>query len=87
MKSDGEKIKKNKGKQKIEIKKIEENRYCQITFSKRKEGIMKKANEIRALCNINIDLIMYSSSGKPYYYGDSSLKTMKIALSNEQQFH
>ncbi|XP_057723502.1 MADS-box transcription factor 4-like [Arachis stenosperma] len=85
MENGGEMIKKTKGRQKREIKRIENKKNCQIAFTKRKDGLLKKANEIKSLCDAGVDLIIYSSSGKAYYYGDSSLKTIKMALSNEQQ--
>ncbi|RYQ99707.1 hypothetical protein HN51_050096 [Arachis hypogaea] len=85
MENGGEMIKKTKGRQKIEIKRIENKKNCQISFTKRKDGLLKKANELKSLCDAGVDLIIYSSNGKAYYYGDSSLKTMKMALSNEQQ--
>ncbi|XLS64453.1 hypothetical protein HN51_024427 [Arachis hypogaea] len=85
MENGGEMIKKTKGRQKIEIKRIENKKNCQIAFTKRKDGLLKKANELKSLCDADVDLIIYSSNGKAYYYGDSSLKTMKMALSNEQQ--
>ncbi|RYR24993.1 hypothetical protein Ahy_B02g058615 [Arachis hypogaea] len=85
MENGSEMIKKTKGRQKIEIKRIENKKNCQIAFTKRKDGLLKKANELKSLCDAGVDLIIYSSSGKAYYYGDSSLKTMNMALSNEQQ--
>ncbi|RYR10609.1 hypothetical protein Ahy_B05g079057 isoform B [Arachis hypogaea] len=78
-------IKKTKGRQKREIKRIEYKKNCQIALTKRKDGLLKKANEIKSLCDAGVDLIIYSSSGKVYYYGDSSLKTIKMTLSNKQQ--
>ncbi|RYR46129.1 hypothetical protein Ahy_A07g031887 [Arachis hypogaea] len=85
MENGGKMIKKTKRRQKREIKRIENKKNCQIAFTKRKDGLLKKANEIKSLCDAGVDLIIYSSSGKAYYYGDSSLKTIKMALSNEQQ--
>ncbi|KAL4314547.1 hypothetical protein HN51_068807 [Arachis hypogaea] len=85
MENGGEMIKKIKGRQKRDIKRIENKKNCQIAFTKRKDGLLKKANEIKYLCDAGVDLIIYSSSGKAYCYGDSSLKTIKMALSNEQQ--
>ncbi|MED6196075.1 hypothetical protein PIB30_043931 [Stylosanthes scabra] len=78
-------IKRNKGKQKREMIMIHNKKSCQIAFAKRKDGIMKKANEVRALCGAIVDVIMYSPTGKAYFYGDTSMKTIKIALSNEQE--
>ncbi|RYQ99949.1 hypothetical protein Ahy_B07g087974 [Arachis hypogaea] len=54
-------------------------------FYKEKNGILKEANKMKSLCDVVVDLIIYSSSGKAYYYGDFLLKAIKMALSNEKQ--
>nr|BAO00916.1 DEF-like protein [Orchis italica] len=52
------------GRGKIEIKKIESLTNRQVTYSKRRVGIMKKAKEIAVLCDAQVSLIMFSSTGK-----------------------
>ncbi|XP_026428095.1 MADS-box transcription factor 16-like [Papaver somniferum] len=52
------------GRGKIEIKYIKNPLNRQITYSKRKSGILKKANELTILCNAQVCLIMFSKSGK-----------------------
>nr|BBG57455.1 MADS-box transcription factor [Habenaria radiata] len=52
------------GRGKIEIKKIENLTNRQVTYSKRRVGIMKKAKEITVLCDAQVSLIMFSSTGK-----------------------
>ena len=37
----------------------------QATYAKRKSGIMKKANELSILCDIDIVLLTFSPTGKP----------------------
>ncbi|KAJ0238120.1 Protein TRANSPARENT TESTA 16 [Hirschfeldia incana] len=54
------------GKGKIEIKKIENRTARQVTFSKRRSGVIKKANEISVLCDAHIGLIVFSTTGKLY---------------------
>ncbi|KAL1215307.1 Agamous-like MADS-box protein AGL30 [Cardamine amara subsp. amara] len=53
------------GRVKLKIKKLENTNARQATFAKRKHGILKKANELSILCDIDIVLIMFSPSGKP----------------------
>ncbi|KAA8532967.1 hypothetical protein F0562_032916 [Nyssa sinensis] len=53
------------GRVKLKIKRLENNNGRQSTYAKRKNGIMKKANELSILCDIDILLIMFSPSGKP----------------------
>ncbi|XP_020277308.1 MADS-box transcription factor 16-like isoform X1 [Asparagus officinalis] len=52
------------GRGKIEIKKIENPTNRQVTYSKRRSGIMKKAKELTVLCDAQVSLIMFSSTGK-----------------------
>ncbi|XP_028553680.1 agamous-like MADS-box protein AGL66 [Dendrobium catenatum] len=52
------------GRVKLEIKKIENNTNRQVTFSKRRNGLIKKAYEFSVLCDIDIALIMFSPSGR-----------------------
>lgn len=52
------------GRVKLKIKKLENPNGRQSTYSKRKNGIMKKANELSILCDIDIILLMFSPTGK-----------------------
>ncbi|KAK3013071.1 hypothetical protein RJ639_009910, partial [Escallonia herrerae] len=52
------------GRGKIEIKRIENSSNRQVTYSKRKNGIIKKAKEITVLCDCSISIIIFASSGK-----------------------
>ncbi|XP_058081344.1 agamous-like MADS-box protein AGL66 isoform X2 [Magnolia sinica] len=52
------------GRVKLQIKKIENTTNRQVTFSKRRNGLIKKAYELSILCDIDIALIMFSPSGR-----------------------
>ncbi|XP_061950037.1 agamous-like MADS-box protein AGL104 [Populus nigra] len=52
------------GRVKLQIKRIENNTNRQVTFSKRRNGLIKKAYELAILCDIDIALIMFSPSGR-----------------------
>jgi MADS-box transcription factor len=52
------------GRGKIEIKRIENATNRQVTYSKRRSGIMKKAKELTVLCDAQVAIIMFSSTGK-----------------------
>jgi len=56
------------GRVKLEIKKIENTTNRQVTYSKRRNGLMKKAYELSVLCDIDVALIMFSPSGKLTQY-------------------
>ncbi|GMH21933.1 hypothetical protein Nepgr_023776 [Nepenthes gracilis] len=53
------------GRVKLKIKRIESTSNRQVTYSKRRNGIVKKAKEIATLCDIDLILIMFSPAGKP----------------------
>ncbi|XP_010421124.1 PREDICTED: protein TRANSPARENT TESTA 16-like isoform X2 [Camelina sativa] len=52
------------GRGKIEIKKIENQTARQVTFSKRRNGLIKKTRELAILCDAHIGLIVFSATGK-----------------------
>ncbi|KAJ3672436.1 hypothetical protein LUZ60_007157 [Juncus effusus] len=56
------------GRGKIEIKKIENTTSRQVTYSKRRSGILKKANELTVLCDAQISIIMFSNTNKHYEF-------------------
>ncbi|XP_020520175.1 MADS-box protein GGM13 [Amborella trichopoda] len=58
------------GRGKIEIKRIEDRTNRQVTFSKRRTGLLKKAHELSILCDAQLGLIVFSSSGKMYEYSN-----------------
>ncbi|KAK8561161.1 hypothetical protein V6N13_149662 [Hibiscus sabdariffa] len=58
-----------KGRQKIQIKKLENESSRQVTFSKRRNGLFKKASELCVLCGTNIGIIVFSPKGKPFCFG------------------
>jgi len=60
------------GRGKIEIKKIDNSVHRQVTFCKRRGGLMKKAYELSVLCDAEVALIVFSSRGKLYELGASN---------------
>uniref|UniRef100_A0A804RBT9 Uncharacterized protein n=1 Tax=Zea mays TaxID=4577 RepID=A0A804RBT9_MAIZE len=56
------------GHGKVELKKIENPTNRQVTFSKRRMGLFKKANEVAILCDAQIGVIIFSGSGRMYEY-------------------
>ncbi|KAL3819775.1 hypothetical protein ACJIZ3_005680 [Penstemon smallii] len=62
------------GRGKIEIKKIENVNSRQVTFSKRRNGLMKKAKELSVLCDAQIAVLIFSSTGKFYEFASSRME-------------
>ncbi|XP_038708827.1 MADS-box protein SVP-like [Tripterygium wilfordii] len=61
-------------RQKIQIKKIDNITARQVTFSKRRRGLFKKAQELSTLCDAEIALIVFSTTGKLFEYSSTSVK-------------
>ncbi|KAL1545244.1 agamous-like MADS-box protein AGL15 [Salvia divinorum] len=62
------------GRGKIEIKKIENVNSRQVTFSKRRAGLFKKANELAVLCEAEVAVIIFSNTGKLFEFANTSMK-------------
>ncbi|XWS19816.1 hypothetical protein CRYUN_Cryun31cG0048900 [Craigia yunnanensis] len=75
--------KKTKGRQKIEMKKIENKDDRLISFSKRRSGIFKKASELTTLCGAEIGLIVFSPAGKPFSFGHPSIESVANRFLNQ----
>ncbi|KAF5739783.1 K-box region and MADS-box transcription factor family protein [Tripterygium wilfordii] len=63
-------------RQKIKIKKIDNITARQVTFSKRRRGLFKKAEELSVLCDAEVALIVFSATGKLFDFASSSMKHM-----------
>ncbi|XP_057464560.1 MADS-box protein SVP-like isoform X2 [Actinidia eriantha] len=60
-------------RQRIQIKKIDNVTARQVTFSKRRRGLFKKAQELSTLCDAEIALIVFSATGRLFEYSSSSM--------------
>ncbi|VAI26187.1 unnamed protein product [Triticum turgidum subsp. durum] len=60
------------GRGKIAIERIDNATNRQVTFSKRRGGLMKKARELAILCDADLALIIFSSTGRLYNFASSS---------------
>ncbi|KAL4566250.1 hypothetical protein LXL04_030363 [Taraxacum kok-saghyz] len=63
------------GRGKIEIKRIENNTNRQVTFCKRRNGLLKKAYELSVLCDAEIALIVFSTRGRLYEYANNNMRS------------
>ncbi|XP_008790449.2 agamous-like MADS-box protein AGL29 [Phoenix dactylifera] len=58
-----------RGRQKIEIKKIEKKAARDVAFSKRRAGMFSKASELATLCGVDVGVVAFSPAGRPYTFG------------------
>ncbi|KAJ3672662.1 hypothetical protein LUZ60_007383 [Juncus effusus] len=59
-------------KGKREMRRIEDTASRQVTFSKRRGGLLKKAFELSVLCDAEVALIIFSSRGKLFEFSSCS---------------
>ncbi|KAL7108454.1 hypothetical protein ACP275_06G113400 [Erythranthe tilingii] len=59
---------------KVEMKRIENATSRQVTFSKRRNGIFKKAYELSVLCDAEVALIVFSQKGRLYQFSSSNMQ-------------
>jgi len=57
---------------KTELKRIENATSRQVTFSKRRNGLLKKAFELSVLCDAEVGLIVFSPRGKLYEFASAA---------------
>ncbi|KAM0897182.1 hypothetical protein ACQ4PT_022726 [Festuca glaucescens] len=64
------------GRGKIVIRRIDNSTSRQVTFSKRRNGIFKKAKELAILCDAEVGLMIFSSTGRLYEYSSTSMNSV-----------
>lgn len=63
------------GRGRVQLRRIENKISRQVTFSKRRTGLLKKAHEISVLCDAEVGLIVFSNKGKLFEYStDASME-------------
>ena len=63
---------KDMGRGRVELKRIENKINRQVTFAKRRNGLLKKAYELSVLCDAEVALIIFSNRGKLYEFCSST---------------
>ncbi|PVU93485.1 hypothetical protein BB559_003268 [Furculomyces boomerangus] len=75
------------GRKKIKIQAITDERNKQVTFLKRKAGLMKKAYELSTLCECEIALIIFNSQGKLVQYASTDINTTLLRYTEYDEPH
>ncbi|XP_015166004.1 truncated transcription factor CAULIFLOWER A-like isoform X2 [Solanum tuberosum] len=71
------------GRGKVELKRIENQTNRQVTFSKRRNGLLKKAYELSILCDAEVALLLFSPSGKAYNFASHDIERTILRYKNE----
>lgn len=64
------------GRKKIEMKRIESKEARQVCFSKRHQGLFKKASDLSILCDAMVAIVVFSPTGRPYSFGSPSFRVV-----------
>ncbi|XP_074588878.1 MADS-box transcription factor 23-like isoform X2 [Curcuma longa] len=75
------------GRGKIVIRRIDNTTSRQVTFSKRRNGLLKKAKELAILCDAEVGVVVFSSTGRLYEFSNTSMKSVieRYTKSKEEQ--
>ncbi|RXH69638.1 hypothetical protein DVH24_037422 [Malus domestica] len=60
------------GRGKVQLKRIDDKIRRQVTFSKRRSGLIKKARELSVLCGVEVGLVIFSTKGRLYEFCSGS---------------
>ncbi|KAI5660059.1 hypothetical protein M9H77_28852 [Catharanthus roseus] len=76
------------GRGRVQLKRIENKINRQVTFSKRRSGLLKKAHEISVLCDAEVALIVFSNKGKLFEYATDScfINSMERILERYERY-
>lgn len=74
------------GRGKIEIKRIENTTNRQVTFCKRRNGLLKKAYELSVLCDAEVALVVFSTRGRLYEYANNRFESKQFQISKTKFF-
>ncbi|XP_055800431.1 agamous-like MADS-box protein AGL29 [Solanum dulcamara] len=79
-----------RGKQKIELKLIECEKTCAVSFSKRKSTLFQQEDKLATRSGADVGVMLFTPSGKPCSYGSTSIeeiidKFFKVKLEDHQR--
>ncbi|KAL6517527.1 hypothetical protein OROMI_033228 [Orobanche minor] len=67
---------KSKGRQKVTMVKMSNESNLQVTFSKRRSGLFKKASELCTLCGCEAAIVVFSPADKVFCFGHPNVQTV-----------
>lgn len=64
-------INQDMGRGKVQMKRIENAASRQVTFSKRRNGLLKKAYELSVLCDAEVAVLIFSQKGRLFEFSSN----------------
>nr|WQI83081.1 MADS-box transcription factor [Spirodela polyrhiza] len=75
------------GRGKIVIRRIDNSTSRQVTFSKRRNGLLKKAKELAILCDAEVGVMIFSSTGRLYDFSNTSMRAVMERYNKAKEDH
>ena len=75
----------SRGRQKVEMVKMTNESNLQVTFSKRRSGLFKKASELCTLCGVEMAIVVFSPGRKAFSFGHPSVDVVVDRLLNRNE--
>ncbi|XP_062079366.1 uncharacterized protein LOC133783744 [Humulus lupulus] len=76
----------SRGRQKVAMVKMDNESNLQVTFSKRRSGLFKKASELCTLCGAELAIIVFSPGRKVFSFGHPSVELVIDRFLNPQNY-
>jgi hypothetical protein len=73
------------GRRKVKMEYVKDKDARHVTFSKRKNGLFKKASELSTLCNARVGVFGFTPGGKPFAFGSPSFQAVTDEYLHEVQ--
>jgi hypothetical protein len=73
------------GRRKVKMEYVKDKDARYVTFSKRKNGLFKKASELSTLCNARVGVFGFTPGGKPFAFGSPSFQVVTDEYLHEVQ--
>jgi len=67
-------------RERIAIRRIDNLAARQVTFSKRRRGLFKKAEELSILCDAEVGLVVFSATGKLFHFASTRYLYLSCAV-------
>ncbi|XP_065049219.1 agamous-like MADS-box protein AGL29 [Musa acuminata AAA Group] len=63
-----------KKRRNLEMRVVENAKRRRVTFAKRRQGLFSKAEELGAVCSVDVAVVAFTSCGKAFSFGDDAIR-------------